>query len=114
MALHRHTIEHAFDKYAKQVQSNQASRKKLWPYSLHQVVDFLRSVMLLHLIKSQEVFLSFNLWKHLNIDSFWSRDLTWIAGVPAPSEEEKSAIEIVESYGRRRLNARKFDRRTQR
>jgi len=108
VALHRHTVEHAFDHDVRNTPSKQASRKRLWPYTIRHVVNFLKSVMPLHLLKSQESFVRFGLWDTLNIDGFWSRDLSWIGGVPAPSEEEMKAIDQV-SYGRRRLQARKYD-----
>jgi hypothetical protein len=55
IALPRHTTEHAFDKDTRQVLSTSSADdepKRLWRYSLEQVVD---------LIKAQETFLKKNL-----------------------------------------------------
>ncbi|RLM55400.1 hypothetical protein C2845_PM10G13410 [Panicum miliaceum] len=112
VALPRHTIEHAFDKDTRQVlsmSSTDAEPKRLWRYSLEQVVDLLRSILPAHLLKAQETFLRKNLWPHLKIDNFWAQDLTWMGGVPKPSKEEIAAIKKVSSYGKRRQQARKFD-----
>lgn len=78
IALPRHTIEHAFDKDTRQVLSTSsadAEPKRLWRYSLEQVVDLLMSILPMsilpaYVIKAQETFLKKNLWSHLKIDNF--------------------------------------------
>uniref|UniRef100_A0A0E0KJP7 Uncharacterized protein n=1 Tax=Oryza punctata TaxID=4537 RepID=A0A0E0KJP7_ORYPU len=116
VALPRHTIKHAFDTNSRNTESKfstEDSPKKLWPYSLEQVVDLLKSIIPLHLLKTEEIFIRLNLWTHLQMDSFWARDLTWMGGVPPPTEKEAAAIKKALSYGKRRQQSKKLTNLTE-
>jgi hypothetical protein len=111
VSIHRHTVEHAFEKEARQVQSKarpDARPRQFWMYSLEQVVDMLRACFPLYLLKVQECFVkSPHLWGELEINCYWPRDLTWMGGVPEPTKAEIATFKP--TYGQRRKQARKFD-----
>ena len=65
IAVPRHTIQHCFDKDAKNVRSIRRTidaPRTMWPYSLDDVVSMLKTVMPLLLLKAQEAFLHNSMW----------------------------------------------------
>ncbi|CAN6329889.1 unnamed protein product [Urochloa humidicola] len=115
VAIAKHTIQYGLDSKSMKVLSIKICEdhlKTMGPYTQEQVVDLVRTILPLHLLKVQETFAVEGLWSYLKMDHFWKRQLEWIGSVPEPTEDDLKEISIV-SYGKRRINARKFGRPSQ-